>query len=86
MLARIPTSAVPELELKFQLGQGAHEALVEFFSAYPSSISELHAIYFDTPGHALRDEGFSLRVRRHGERYVQTLKHRAAGGLFERDE
>ncbi|MFN9847997.1 MAG: CHAD domain-containing protein [Alphaproteobacteria bacterium] len=86
MLARIPTSAVPELELKFQLGQGAYEALVEFFSAYPSSVSELHAIYFDTRDHALRDEGFSLRVRRHGERYVQTLKHRAAGGLFERDE
>jgi len=86
MLARVPTSAVPELELKFQLGQGAHEALVAFFSIYPSSVSDLHAIYFDTPGHALRDGGFSLRVRRRGERYVQTLKHRAAGGLFERDE
>jgi inorganic triphosphatase YgiF len=86
MLARIPTSAVPELELKFQLGQGALEALVAFFSAYPSCVSELHAIYFDTPGHTLRDGGFSLRVRRQGERYVQTLKHRAAGGLFERDE
>ena len=86
MLARIPTSAVPELELKFQLGQGALEALAAFFSAYPSSVSQLHAIYFDTPGHALRDGGFSLRVRRHGERFVQTLKHRAAGGLFERNE
>lgn len=86
MLARIPISAVPELELKFQLGQGALEALAEAVADCPSSVSHLQAIYYDTPGHALRDGGFSLRVRRHGECYVQTLKHRSVGGLFERDE
>ena len=87
MLARRPAKAAPELELKFQLGAGAIEALrAETFPLDKSSVAQLHAVYFDTPAHALRDGGFSLRVRRKGETYVQTLKHRAAGGLFERDE
>lgn len=87
MLASSPAKAAPELELKFQLGAGAVEALrSDIFPFDKSSISQLHAVYFDTLGHALRDGGFSLRVRREGETYVQTLKHRADGGLFERDE
>ena len=87
MLARSPAKAAPELELKFQLGAGALEALrAEPFPLEKSQTAQLHAIYFDTPGHALRDGGFSLRVRRKGDTYIQTLKHRAAGGLFERDE
>jgi triphosphatase len=49
-------------------------------------VARLHAVYFDTPNHALRDGGFSLRVRRRDDAYIQTLKHRAGGGLFERDE
>jgi len=87
MLARKPAKAAPELELKFQLGAGALEALQgEAFPLGKAAISQLHAVYFDTPSHALRDGGFSLRVRRKGDTYVQTLKHRAGGGLFERDE
>lgn len=86
MLARIPATAAPELELKFQLGTGAIEALGEVFPLDSGTTSLLHAVYFDTPGHVLRDAGFSLRVRRKGAVHVQTLKHRAAGGLFERDE
>jgi inorganic triphosphatase YgiF len=87
MLARNPVSAVQELELKFQLGSGAVDALRR--SALPPGTGEivsLRATYFDTPDHRLRDGGFSLRVRREGARHVQTLKHRGAGGLFERDE
>jgi triphosphatase len=87
MLARIPATAASELELKFQLGAGALEALQG--GAFPleqAKTSQLHAVYFDTPSHALRDGAFSLRVRRKGETYVQTLKHRPSGGLFERDE
>lgn len=87
MLTSKPAKAAPELELKFHLGAGAVEALrARTFPLETSSISQLHAVYFDTPGHALRDGGFSLRVRRNGETYIQTLKHRAGGGLFERDE
>jgi triphosphatase len=87
MLARNPAKAAPELEIKFQLGAGAVEALQgEAFPLEKASISQLHAVYFDTGSHALRDGGFSLRVRRKGDTYIQTLKHRAGGGLFERDE
>ena len=87
MLGSSPPKAAPELELKFQLSAGAVEALrARTFPLDKSSISQLHAVYFDTPGHTLRDGGFSLRVRRNGETYIQTLKHRAGGGLFERDE
>ena len=87
MLARNALKAAPELELKFQLGAGAVEALGgNAFPLEDSQVVQLHAVYFDTPDHALRDGGFSLRVRRKGESFVQTLKHRAAGGLFERDE
>ena len=87
MLARNALKAAPELELKFQLGDGAVEALgAAAFSVQRAKVTQLHAVYFDTPDHALRNSGFSLRVRRKGETFVQTLKHRAAGGLFERDE
>jgi len=87
MLARNPAKAAPELELKFQLGAGAVEALQrEAFPLDKADVSQLHAVYFDTAGHALRDGGFSLRVRRKGDTYIQTLKHRSGGGLFERDE
>ena len=87
MLARNPAKAAPELELKFQLGAGAIEALQgEAFPLDKATVSQLHAVYFDTPDHALRDGGFSLRVRRKGDTYIQTLKHRAGRGLFERDE
>ncbi|HET6970856.1 MAG TPA: CHAD domain-containing protein [Phenylobacterium sp.] len=87
MLARIPAKAAPELEIKFQLGDGAREALErELFPAETAKVSQLHAIYFDTPTHRMRDGGFSLRVRRNDDRYVQTLKHSQGGGLFQRQE
>lgn len=87
MLARSSAKAAPELELKFQLGPGAVEALRSGpFPLKGSRLVHLHAVYFDTPAHALRDGGFSLRVRRSGDAFIQTLKHRGAGALFERDE
>lgn len=44
--------------------------------------------YFDTPDQALRSAGFSLRVRRAGSRFVQTVKQdgEGAAGLFNRPE
>ena len=86
MLARNALAAAPEQELKFQLRPGSIEALAEMFPSQSGETSQLHAIYFDTPTHALRDAGFSLRVRRDGEVFRQTLKHRGDGGLFARDE
>ncbi len=86
MLARTPAKAEPELELKFQIGPGAAASLADSFPTQATQTSQLQAVYFDTASHALRDAGFSLRVRRDGDVYTQTLKHRADGGLFERDE
>jgi inorganic triphosphatase YgiF len=87
MLARAPVKAALELELKFQLGPGALEALeAALFPRAQAKVSQLHAIYFDTPGHALRDQGFSLRIRRKGEAFTQTLKQRKGAALFQRDE
>jgi len=86
MLARVAVTAAPELELKFQLGPDAIGALAATFPPHSAQTTQLHAIYFDTPTHALRDAGFSLRVRRDGEIFRQTLKHRGDGGLFARDE
>nr|WP_321984236.1 CHAD domain-containing protein [uncultured Lichenicoccus sp.] len=39
----------------------------------------IETIYYDTPDHLLFENGLSLRVRRQGRRFVQTLSSRAAG-------
>jgi inorganic triphosphatase YgiF len=43
------------------------------------------SVYFDTPRSALRKKGLTLRVRRIGRRYIQTIKAEN-GGLLDRDE
>lgn len=87
MLARIPAKAAPELEIKFQLGDGAREALeAELFPFQTATVRQQHAVYYDSATHRLRDGGFSLRVRRNGEGCIQTLKHSQGGGLFQRQE
>lgn len=77
----------PELELKFQLAQGALDSLVRHpVLAQPGRRSRLRSIYFDTPEHDLRNSGLSLRVREQDGAFVQTLKSRTGRGVFERDE
>ena len=44
------------------------------------------SVYFDTDKHKLRKKGLMLRVRRIGDRYIQTIKATGKSGLFERDE
>lgn len=48
----------------------------------------LRSTYFDTPDHALRRAGVSLRIRQDGDRLIQTIKGPAASGglLTERGE
>jgi triphosphatase len=50
--------------------------------------SRLFSVYYDTPGQDLRRRGFSLRLRRQGRKWTQTLKGpgRVFGGLHSRDE
>lgn len=43
-------------------------------------VRRLDAVYYDTPDRALHRSGMSLRVRRIGSRYIQTLKRTSANG------
>jgi triphosphatase len=51
----------------------------------PKSATEV-SVYFDTDKHKLHKKGMMLRVRRSGDRYVQTIKSARNSGLFTRDE
>src|SRR5438309_314112 len=44
------------------------------------------SVYFDTDKRKLRHKGLMLRVRRTGNRYVQTIKSARNSRAFERDE
>ena len=48
----------------------------------------LESVYFDTEDFALRQRGVTLRVRKKGKSYIQTLKiaNEHAGGVFSRGE
>jgi inorganic triphosphatase YgiF len=73
-----------ETELKFALGPQAREPLEAGLLRNGKSY-ELSATYFDTADLALFTHGYGLRVRRKGERFVQTLKSHG-DGLFARGE
>lgn len=78
-----------EIELKLELTPEGADALeaAGLFSGDLEIVAQ-HAIYFDTPEHDLASLGLSLRVRRNGDRRVQTIKvdGAAAAGLFVRAE
>lgn len=85
-------SADQEAELKLDLAQEDADRLEAAgpFPGEPRAIRQ-HAVYFDTPGRALSEAGFSLRIRKAGEgdaiRRVQTVKADGkAAGLFIRPE
>jgi inorganic triphosphatase YgiF len=44
------------------------------------------SVYFDTDKHKLHRKGMMLRVRRSGDRYIQTIKSAGNSGPFARDE
>lgn len=50
--------------------------------------SELVNTYYDTESHKLRELKIGLRVRRDGEKYIQSVKSegRVVGGLYQRNE
>ncbi|KHL26387.1 ceramide glucosyltransferase [Croceibacterium mercuriale] len=78
-----------EVELKLDLTAAAADAL-EASDILPgkAKVRRLHAIYFDTPKHALARAGLSLRIRAAGKERIQTVKADGAGsaGLFLRSE
>ncbi|CAA9521072.1 MAG: Inorganic triphosphatase [uncultured Sphingomonas sp.] len=78
-----------EIELKLDL-VGDQSALVRsdpLFQEAESRTARQTSVYYDTPKKLLAKNGFSLRVRRSGEAFVQTLKRTVSSdGLFTRDE
>src|SRR5688572_14390890 len=80
-----------EVELKFDVEPGGVELAraAPMLAGPPAAERELETVYFDTKKGALRDAGFSLRVRQSGGRFVQTVKRKRgklSAGLFVRQE
>lgn len=55
-------------------------ALKRFFAGRPAT-EQLNTVYYDTPDLELSKAGLSLRVRKKGRAYIQTLKTQGAGPL-----
>jgi triphosphatase len=71
-----------EVELKFLIGP-EHLAEVEALPALRDALGRaaqhhVSTIYFDTPDHDLWKKGFSLRIRKSGDRYIETIKQETA--------
>ena len=83
-------TAQRELEIKLTLppetvGQVKKIPLIKAVKKSPKRSTEL-SVYFDTDKHKLRRQGLMLRVRRIGNRYLQTIKADSHAGPFERGE
>ncbi|SDD82528.1 Inorganic triphosphatase YgiF, contains CYTH and CHAD domains [Cupriavidus sp. YR651] len=82
-----------ERELKFELASDQASAirqltLLRNMQVEPPHEERLESEYFDTPDLLLRHSDASLRIRRIGDRYIQTLKSSGErrGGFYEREE
>ncbi|MGA4277814.1 CYTH domain-containing protein [Ralstonia nicotianae] len=71
-----------EIELKLAVPAGAHDALAGWLDAHaqPAGSVALANVYYDTPEQALARNRAALRVRRHGNQWLQTLKTAGDGG------
>ena len=86
-------SAPQEIELKLTIDPAAllklkrHPALLAATAGAARS-ARVSSVYYDTPEFDLRDAGVSLRIRRDGRRWLQTLKGAGSsvGGLYQRPE
>ncbi|WP_295806975.1 CYTH and CHAD domain-containing protein [uncultured Nitratireductor sp.] len=78
-----------EVELKLLLEKQQIPAVIARIEQLPQAMRKVHAgrllrsIYFDTPARILRKNGISIRLRRDGKRWLQTVKLNGsiAGGL-----
>src|SRR5262245_28473783 len=72
-------TAHPEIELKLLASPAAIERIrgapvIVRHARNRGVVRRLETVYYDTPDRALSRQRHSLRVRRNGTRYVQTLK------------
>ena len=82
-----------EVELKLSLPTSAHnslrhQSLLRKYQREEVVTRTLYNLYFDTPELSLNSHKIALRIRRQGERFIQTLKTRGSsqGGLHQRQE
>lgn len=82
-----------EIELKFEASEAAASRLakarwLQGLVTAPVKRRRLVSVYFDTRSGALRDAGLALRVRKDGDKTVQTIKRdpKGACGAFAREE
>jgi inorganic triphosphatase YgiF len=79
-----------ELELKLELQPKGMRRLIRAAelkdAAGHKRVENLVSTYFDTDNEKLRDRGISLRVRRNGKRYLQTIKWLSGSAWFDRGE
>lgn len=81
----IPLAAAEEIELKLLVPADALNRLYEApvivrHGGSAGTARQLEATYYDTGDRALFSHGLSLRVRRSGRRYVQTMKRAPCNG------
>ncbi|MBW6390585.1 CYTH domain-containing protein [Billgrantia antri] len=79
-----------EIEMKLALGETGPERLLQhpLLRSGVDDARHLANVYFDTPAGELEAARMALRLRRHGDSWVQTLKTsgEGAGGYSRRDE
>src|SRR5215470_16835169 len=79
-----------ELEIKLEVAPKTLHLLekipfIHSLQAAPKRATVV-SVYFDTPKRKLHKKGLLLRVRRIGDRYIQTIKASSNSHLFEGDE
>jgi len=76
---RVPLDSVNRLQ---------RNRLIRSLSISPAVTQKLYTVYYDTENHDLRHSEIALRLRREGNRWVQTIKGRggATAGLHQRYE
>src|SRR6266545_4288346 len=86
----MPAKREVELKLEFPahlIAQVSRSAREMARVVQPRQPKEMLSVYFDTKNLKLRDKGLSLRVRRIGRRFVQTIKDGGENGaLLARNE
>jgi inorganic triphosphatase YgiF len=77
-----------ELKLEIDAADAARFAEAPVLAGLKSERQDLLSTYFDTPDEDLRRKGYGLRIRRKGEKRIQTVKAEGEGaaGLFVRPE
>src|ERR1044071_9612979 len=78
-------SSPKEVEIKLELPGELKKLPLSNNDNDPARSEDLTSVYFDTDRLKLRKHGLTLRVRRIGDHYVQTIKA-SDGELFERGE